>query len=73
MPQLHFYLPESLAVRIRQRARARGVSVSRYVAEIMRNEVGDEWPEGYFEEVVGGWKGELERPGQGEPEERDEL
>jgi hypothetical protein len=22
------------------------------------NDVPDEWPEGFFEEVVGGWKGE---------------
>ena len=26
----------------------------------------EKWPEGFFEEVVGGWKGEpLERPDQG--------
>jgi hypothetical protein len=24
-----------------------------------------EWPEGFFEEVVGGWQGPLERPDQG--------
>jgi hypothetical protein len=29
------------------------------------NDVPDEWPEGFFEEVVCGWKGEpLERPKQ---------
>jgi hypothetical protein len=28
--------------------------------------IDEEWPEGFFEEVVGGWKGEpLERPDQG--------
>jgi hypothetical protein len=25
----------------------------------------EQWPEGFFEEVVGGWQGELERPDQG--------
>jgi hypothetical protein len=36
----------------------------------------DEWPEAFFEEVVGGWKGEpLERPdlGRFEPVEAIEL
>lgn len=33
-----------------------------------------EWPEGFFEEVVGGWKGEpLDRPEQGHAERRDRL
>ena len=31
----------------------------------MSKHVPDEWPEGFFEEVVGGWKGEpIERPEQ---------
>ena len=74
MPQLHFYLPDDVVKRIKQKASARGLSVSRYVAEIVRREVADEWPEGYFENTVGCWEGEpLERPEQGEFEERDEL
>ena len=74
MPQLHFYLPDDVVERIKQKAASRGLSVSRYVAEIVRREVGDEWPEGYFERVVGCWEGEpLVRPEQGEFEERDEL
>ena len=37
-------------------------------------EVAGEWPEGFFEEVVGGWKGEpLDRPEQGQAERRDRL
>lgn len=32
------------------------------------------WPPGFFEEVIGGWQGEmLERPEQGEYEVREEL
>lgn len=74
MPQLHFYVPESTADRIRQRARAAGVSVSQFIAELVRQEVDRGWPEGFFEEVIGGWQGEpLERPPQGEFEAREAM
>jgi hypothetical protein len=32
------------------------MSVSRYLAELIRREVGAGWAEGFFEEVIGGWK-----------------
>ena len=74
MPQIHFYVPESLASKIRDRANAAGLSVSRYVAEVIKTEMAPDWPEGFFEEVAGGWQGEpLERPPQGNPEGRDSL
>jgi hypothetical protein len=54
--------------------RSRGVSISRYLAELIKEKVGADWPAGYFERVVGGWEGEpLERPAQGEFEPRDAL
>lgn len=65
MPQLHCYVPEPLARRLQQRADAAGVSTSRYLAELIRRNVGGGWPEGYFEQVVGAWQGEeLVRPAQ---------
>ena len=74
MPQLHFYVPESLAAKVRQRAKAAGLSASRYLTEVVKREVGTGWPQGFFEEVVGGWQGEpLERPPQGQLEARDTL
>ena len=74
MGQLHLYLPEEIANRVKERARAKGLSVSRYLARIVVREMGARWPDGYFEEVVGGWKGEpLVRPGQGTFEEREAL
>ncbi|MBW2262502.1 MAG: ribbon-helix-helix protein, CopG family, partial [Deltaproteobacteria bacterium] len=45
MPQLHFYLPDEVVRRIRQRAAASGQSVSRFVAEIVRKELGEDWPQ----------------------------
>lgn len=74
MPQLHLYVPEELATELARRARARGLSVSRYLAELIRGEVCTSWPAGYFDQVVAGWNGDpLERPVQGELEARDRL
>ena len=74
MPQLHFYVPEPVAAKVRQRAKTAGLSASRYLAELVQREIGTGWPQGYFEEVVGGWQGEpLERPLQGEFETRETL
>lgn len=71
MPQLHFYIPQDLADRIQQEAQAAQKSVSSYLAELVKREMAPSWPEGFFEDVVGGWQGEnLQRPPQGEYEER---
>ena len=72
MPQLHTYVPGPLAARIAARAKARGVPVSRYLAELISRDVDLGWPEGFFERVVGAWKGQsLRRPPQGRPEQRE--
>jgi len=73
MPQLHTYVPRSLAARVAARAKARGVPVSRYLAELIRRDAADlGWPDGYFGSVVGGWRGEqLRRPPQGRLERRE--
>jgi hypothetical protein len=74
MPQLHLYVPDRVAAELRTRARARGLSVSRYLAALVQRELGQGWPEGFFEEVVGGWKGpRLRRPPQGKYERRESL
>lgn len=62
MPQLHLYVPEKTAEVLRRKARERGRSLSEYLAEIVVKEVSEEdWPEGFFEEVLGNWEGEIER------------
>ena len=72
MPQLHFYVPEDVAKRIQEEAKAKQMSVSRFVAETMKRETHAGWPEGYFERVIGKWEGEpLERPEQLPFEERE--
>ncbi|HET9229626.1 MAG TPA: hypothetical protein VFR31_23295 [Thermoanaerobaculia bacterium] len=74
MAQLKLDLPEDVVKEVRRRAKTRGVTVNRLVAELVRREVESGWPAGFFEEVVGGWKGQpLERPPQLPPEVRDEI
>ncbi|MFW6090020.1 MAG: hypothetical protein ACODAB_09725 [Gemmatimonadota bacterium] len=74
MPQLHLYVPEELASEITRRAEALGMSISRFLAEVVRRDIGSAWPEGYFEDVIGGWRGEpLERAAQLDYEERASL
>lgn len=74
MPQLHLYVPDHVASLVRQRARARKMTVSRYLADLVRREMASGWPTGYFDDVVGGWSGKpLRRPPQGTAESRDRL
>lgn len=74
MPQLHLYVSDEVAAKLREQASARNMSLSRYLAEIVQRETQIGWPDGYFEEVVGSWMGEpLERPEPLELEERDSL
>ena len=74
MPQMHLYLPKELANEVKRRADARGMSVSRYLADLVKGEVADDWPAGFFSEVVGGWTGDrLERAPQLEIESRPSL
>jgi len=55
MPQLHLYVSDAVARSVGDRARAAGVSVSRYLAALVAAAVAgdDVWPEGYFERFVG--------------------
>lgn len=66
MPQLHFHVPEAVAERIRLEAQDADMSISSYLAMLVKREVASEWPESFFEKVVGGWTGkQLRRPSQG--------
>jgi hypothetical protein len=72
MPQLHCYVPEDIAQQVQRRAAQAGVSLSRYLAELVKRDAANAagWPEGYFD-IFGKWEGApLERPLQGEFEER---
>jgi hypothetical protein len=58
MTQLQVEVPDAIAEQLRQRAAAQGPTVSEYLATLLCSAVGDSWPRGFFEEVVGGWQGE---------------
>ena len=74
MPQLHFYVPDEMAKLLRARARAVGLSISRYLATVVRRDLGGGWPKDFFNEVVGGWQGKpLRRSPQGTLEEREVI
>jgi len=74
LAQVHFYVPERLASELRERAQANGLSLSWYVAKLVCRELEHDWPDSYFDTVVGGWKGDpLERPPQGDYETRGSL
>jgi hypothetical protein len=74
MPQLHLYVPEDLATEIARRAESLGVSVSKYLADVVKKEVSPGWPPGYFEQVVGSITDEtFQRPPQLPLEEREPL
>ncbi|MBT9612541.1 MAG: hypothetical protein IV108_04645 [Burkholderiales bacterium] len=76
MAQLHFYVPDEIEARIRNKASQAKLPLSRYLANLVKQEAGQpsQWPVGYFEQVFGQWQGEpLVRPSQGEYEERLEL
>lgn len=66
MTQLHCYVPEEIARQAQARAMQSGLSLSRYLAELVKRDVGtnEGWPEGYFE-LFGKWEGApLERAEQ---------
>lgn len=64
MAQLHCYVPEEIAQQAQHRATQSGLSLSRYLAELVKRDatVSARWPEGYFD-IFGKWEGvPLERP-----------
>ena len=72
MPQLQFYVADATAVALQKKAAGEGLTISKYLAQMARREVRPDWPDGFFEEVIGGWHGSpLTRPEQGDFEERE--
>ena len=74
MAQLHLYLPDDVADEIRERAESEGLTVSAYLAAIVKRQLTRPWPDDYFSTVVGGWVGDpLERPEQPPFERREAV
>lgn len=74
MSRLEIDISDSAAERLRREAEERGMTVAEYARDLLEREALDQWPEGFFERVAGGWKGHaLERPLQGELESREQM
>jgi hypothetical protein len=72
MTQLHCYVPEEVAQQAQRRAAQSGLSLSRYLADLVKRDAlaSAPWPEGYFK-LFGKWGGApLERVPQLPQEER---
>jgi hypothetical protein len=70
MAQLHCYVPDEIAKRLQEKAKAAHLPLSKYLAMLVKKDLENQWPEGYFE-LFGQWQGEpLERPEQGGFEKR---
>ncbi|MCB1875789.1 MAG: hypothetical protein KDH88_07440 [Chromatiales bacterium] len=73
MSQLHCYVPDDLADKLKKKADAANLPVSKYLALLVKREVEQQWPDDYFL-CFGGWQGErLERPPQGDFEQRESF
>lgn len=73
MPQLHCYVPDTVAEKLQHKAEQSHLSVSKYLAELVKKDLGTDWPDDFFD-LFGAWEGEpLMREDQGEFEERLEL
>lgn len=64
MPQLHLYVTEDIAERVKRRASREGKSVSQVLAEVVEKAFTREWPADFEEKYLGKWQGppiEIER------------
>lgn len=53
MPQLHCYVSESLAQQLQKQAAQTGLSVSAYLAELVKRDVSAGWPAGFESALFG--------------------
>lgn len=73
MAQLHCYVSDEIAEKLDRKAKNAHLSTSKYLANLIKKEIGARWPKDYFD-TFGSWEGApLERPDQGEYEPRQEL
>ena len=74
MPQLHLYVNDDVAAEVKRRATEAGMSVSRFLALLIRERTSTGWPEDWFDRVPGGWRdAPLEREPQGTFETRESF
>ena len=73
MAQLHCYVPDEIAEQLVRKAGQAQLTVSKYLAGLVKKEVESPWPDNYFD-LFGSREGKpLERPEQGNYEKRGEF
>ena len=80
MPQLAIYIDDGLSRKLNKAIRTSGKSRSKWVADLIKATLEDEWPEGFFE-LASSWEGEDTpeeimakiRKGLEQTEEREDL
>jgi hypothetical protein len=73
VPQLHLYVSDAVATALKARARERGTSVSKLLAEIVTRDAQRAWPDGWWDRVVGAWPDPWPTVDDPPPEERRRL
>jgi len=56
MAQLAIYIDDALSEKLDAAAKAAGKSRSKWVTDLVRQRLADEWPAG-FHELIGSWQG----------------
>lgn len=65
MAQLHCYVPDEIAEKFQKKVQHANMSVSNYMASLIKKEIDSTWADNYFD-FFGSWEGDpLERPKQG--------
>jgi hypothetical protein len=57
MPQLAIYIDDNLSEKLNKVIKVSGKSRSKWVADLIKAKLKDEWPEDFFE-LAGSWEGE---------------
>ena len=57
MPQLAIYVDDELSKKLNKAIRVSRTSRSKWVADLIKAKLEDEWPEGFFE-LAGSWEGD---------------
>lgn len=56
MPQLAIYIDDTLSRKLTKAIKESGKSRSKWVADLIKAKLEDEWPDGFFE-LAGSWEG----------------
>ena len=57
MPQLAIYIDDQLSKKLNKAIKTSGKTRSKWVADLIKAKLEDEWPKGFFE-LAGSWEGD---------------